>query len=414
MGYRVVVTGVGVASPLGLDTESTWKALISGVSGVDIVSSFDPEPFECKIAAEVKGFEPEAYLSAKEVRRTDRFVQLAVAASLEAVKSASVTIDQGNAAQVGTIIGSGIGGIASLSQQFKVLQERGPSRVGPMLIPMMITDMASGYVSIVLGAKGPNFCVTSACSSGADSIGVAMQFIQRGEALVMLTGGAEAPICPISQAGFASMGALSKRNHDPKGASRPFDAQRDGFVIAEGAAILVLERMEHAMDRGAPILAELVGYGASGDAHHVTQPADAGEGGARAMQMALKNASLLPNDIDYISAHGTSTPLNDPLETMAIKTVFGPEAYRVPISSIKSMTGHLLGASGSLEAVVAVLAITNGEIPPTINLENPDPECDLDYVPWVARRGTVRAVLSNSMGFGGHNSCLVFRSFNGK
>ncbi|MBI2866838.1 MAG: beta-ketoacyl-ACP synthase II, partial [Chloroflexi bacterium] len=313
--------------------------------------------------------------------------------------------------QIGVIIGSGIGGIGSLSQQYQVLHEKGPSRISPFLVPMMISDMASGFVSIQVGAKGPNFCVTSACSSGADAIGVASSFIREGEAVAMLAGGSEAPIVPISLAGFASAGALSKRNNEPKKASRPFDAQRDGFVIGEGAAVLVLEQLEHAVGRGAPILAELAGYGASSDAYHITQPAEGGEGGARAMQMALRRAGFRPGDIDYINAHGTSTPLNDKLETQAIKAVFGPAAYETPISSTKSMTGHLLGAAGAIEAAFCVLAIKNGELPPTINLENPDPDCDLDYVPWTARRGSVRTALSNSFGFGGHNSCLIFKRY---
>ncbi len=411
MKHRVVVTGLGAVSPVGLNVRSTWQSLLAGRSGVDYITAFDTEAFDTKIAAEVTDFDPLDCMDRKEARRNDRFVQFATGAALEALSQAELTIDSSNAEDVGVIVGSGIGGISTLSNQFHVLSERGPSRVSPFLVPMMIADMASGHLSIRLGAKGPNFCTVSACSSGADAIGEAAEIVKRGEALAVVAGGAEACIVPISVAGFASAGALSKRNDDPTKASRPFDADRDGFIIGEGAAILVLEELDFARDRGATILAELVGYGATADAHHITQPAEGGEGGARAMTLALKKACLRPNQVDYINAHGTSTPLNDRFETMAIKSVFGADAYKIPISSTKSMTGHLIGAAGALEATISVLAITESACPPTINLENPDPDCDLDYTPHTPRRGRINVTLSNSFGFGGHNSCLVFRRF---
>ncbi len=398
-------------SPVGLNVRSTWQSLLAGRSGVDYITAFDTEAFDTKIAAEVTDFDPLDCMDRKEARRNDRFVQFATGAALEALSQAELTIDSSNAEDVGVIVGSGIGGISTLSNQFRVLSERGPSRVSPFLVPMMIADMASGHLSIRLGAKGPNFCTVSACSSGADAIGEAAEIVKRGEARAVVAGGAEACIVPISVAGFASAGALSKRNDDPTKASRPFDADRDGFIIGEGAAILVLEELDFARDRGATILAELVGYGATADAHHITQPAAGGEGGARAMTIALKKACLRPNEVDYINAHGTSTPLNDRFETMAIKSVFGADAYKIPISSTKSMTGHLIGAAGALEATISVLAITESACPPTINLENPDPDCDLDYTPHTPRRGRINVTLSNSFGFGGHNSCLVFRRF---
>ncbi len=408
-GHRVVVTGIGAVSPLGLDIASTWKGLLAGKSGVDRISAFDAETFETQIAAEVKGFDPLLCMERKEARHTDRFVQLAMAAAVEAMASSGLVIDEHSAPEIGVIVGSGIGGIGTLSNQFRVLEERGPSRISPFLIPMMIADMASGHLSIRLGAKGPNFCTVSACSSGADAIGESAEMIKRGDVKAMVAGGAEASVVPIGVAGFSSAGALSKRNDEPQRASRPFDAERDGFILGEGAAVLVLEEMEYARARGATILAELGGYGATADANHITQPADGGEGGARAMRIALRKAGLEPKDVDYINAHGTSTQLNDRFETMAIKSVFGEEAYKTPISSTKSMTGHLLGAAGALEAAACVLSIRESVLPPTINLENPDPDCDLDYIPHTPRRGRVNATLSNSFGFGGHNSCLVFK-----
>jgi len=411
MTNRVVITGVGIVSPVGLDRQSTWKSLLAGQSGIEQITAFDATGFQTTIAAEVTGFDPVAHLGKKQARRTDRFVQLAVAATNEAIEQAGLKIDPGNCERTGVMIASGIGGIITLSEQVRVLEARGASRVSPFLVPMMLPDMASGQVSMLVGAKGPNYSAVSACSSGADSLGQALEVIRRGDADVVLSGGTEAAICSIGVAGFNACQALSTRNDEAHKASRPFDAQRDGFVLGEGAAVLVLESVSHAATRGAEPLAEFVGYGATADAHHITQPAPEGEGAARAMILALKQAALQPDEIDYVNAHGTSTPMNDKFETMALKTVFNETAYKTPISSTKSMTGHLLGASGALEAAISVMSIANWAIPPTINLEFPDPDCDLDYTPHVPRRGRVRAVMSNSFGFGGHNASLVFKSF---
>ncbi len=413
MKNRVVITGIGIVSPLGLTWKDTWQGLVAGKSGIDRITAFDPEGYETTIAAEVKGFDPTSYVNRKDARRMDRFVQLAVAASLEASEHSGVKITPENATRVSVMIASGIGGLITLSEQLGVLHERGPSRISPFLVPMMLPDMASGQVSMLLGAKGPNYMAVSACSSGGDTIGLAFEAMQRGDADVIFTGGAEAAICPIGVAGFNSCQALSTRNDEPQKASRPFDARRDGFVLGEGAAILVLETLDHANERGATPIAEIVGYGSTADAHHITQPAPEGEGAARAMKLALKQAQLLPEEIGYINAHGTSTPLNDKFETMAVKSVFKEEAYKVPISSTKSMTGHLLGASGALEAAITILAIAKGVIPPTINLEYPDVECDLDYTPNVARKVSIRAAISNSFGFGGHNCSLAFQAIEG-
>ena len=402
-----------MVTPLGLSAESTWGALLEGRSGVDYISSFDPEPFETKIAAEVKGFDPTDYLDRKEARRMDRFVQFAAVAAQEAVASAGLELAGEDAERVSVMIGSGIGGILTLSQEFQVMAERGPSRVNPFLIPMMLGDMASGRVSMLMGAKGPNFSAISSCSTGADTIAEASELIRRGQIDVAITGGSEAAICPIAIAGFNACNALSRSNEEPQKASRPFDALRDGFVMGEGGGILVLESLEHALARGAAPLAELAGHGATADAYHVTQPAPGGEGGARAIQLALSRAGLSPSEIDYVNAHGTSTPMNDKFETMAIKSVMGDAAYSTPVSSTKSMTGHLLGAAGALEAAICVLAVSRGAIPPTINQENPDPDCDLDYTPNASRTVQVEAAISNSLGFGGHNTCLAFRSYAG-
>jgi len=408
---RVVITGIGVMSPLGLDPASLWQALISGQSGVDHITAFDTGPFMTKIAAEVKGFDPAQYMDRKELRRMDSFAHFAVAASLQAVENAHLKIDAYNANDVGVIIGAGYGGLHSVLTQYEVLKERGPERVSPFLVPMMIADTACGVVSITLGAKGPNFCITSACASGSDAIGDSLEIIKRGDAQAMIAGGTEAQIIPLTLAAFNAARAISTRNDEPQKASRPFDAERDGFVMGEGCVVLVLESLSFATKRAAPILAEIISYGATADAFHITQPAEDGEGGARAMAMALRKAGLEPAQIDYINAHGTSTVLNDKNETIAIKTVFGEHAYRVPVSSTKSMTGHLLGAAGAMEAAVCVLTIQNGIIPPTINLTSPDPDCDLDYVPNVARRAKVDTAMSNSFGFGGHNSTLIFRRY---
>ncbi|NNU84697.1 beta-ketoacyl-[acyl-carrier-protein] synthase II [Geobacillus sp. BMUD] len=407
---RVVVTGIGAVTPLGNDAETTWKNIIAGQSGIDIVTRVNPDDFPAKVAAEVKDFDPSLFMDRREARKMDRFTQFAVAAALMAVKDANLNINESNAERVGVWIGSGIGGMETFEQQFEIFQQRGYRRVSPFFVPMMIPDMAAGQVSIILGAKGINSCTVTACATGANSIGDAFKVIQRGDADVMITGGTEAPITKMSFAGFCANTALST-NPDPKTASRPFDKHRDGFVMGEGAGIVVLEELEHALRRGAKIYAEIVGYGATADAYHITAPAPGGEGGVRAMRQALQDAGLKPEDIDYINAHGTSTEYNDKYETAAIKEVFGDHAYRLAVSSTKSMTGHLLGATGAVEAIFSVLAIRDGVIPPTINYETPDPECDLDYVPNEARKQDVRAVLSNSFGFGGHNATLIFKKY---
>lgn len=408
---RVVVTGIGILCPVGLDVSSTWEALIAGKSGIDYITLFDPEPFATKFAGEIKGFDPADYVSRKDARHMDRFVQLAVAASLQAVKQSAIQISPSNQDNIGVIIGSGFGGLLTMSQQVGILLERGPGRVSPFLVSMMATDMASAQVSILLGAKGANFSTTSACSSGSDAIGTAYETIRRGDAQAMLAGGSEAAVTPIGIAAFNALRALSTRNSQPQLASRPFDAERDGFVLGEGTAALMLEDLTSAQRRGVNILAEIIGYGVSSDAYHITQPAEGGEGAAKAMQIALNKAGLATTGIDYINAHGSSTPLNDKMETKAIKAVFGETAYHIPISSTKSMTGHLLGGAGAVEAAICVMVIQHGIIPPTINLTHPDLECDLDYVPNVARQAKVTTALSNSSGFGGHNSVLVFRQY---
>jgi 3-oxoacyl-[acyl-carrier-protein] synthase II len=409
--HRVVVTGIGIISPVGLDTVTTWDSLINGRGGVDYITLFDASNHITKFAAEVKDFDPNKYIDRKLVRRMDRFTQLAVAASQEALHDSQLVIDDSNRNEISVMVGSGIGGLGTLSEQLKILIEKGPDRVSPFLIPMMISDMAGAQISINIGAKGANVCSTSACSSGSDAIGNAYEILKRGDGVAIVTGGAEAVVTPIGVAGFNAARALSTRNDDPKTASRPFDAQRDGFVIGEGSAILVLETLDFAKKRGAHILAEFIGYGASSDAYHITSPTESGEGAVRAMEMALRKAGIAPTEIDYINAHGTSTELNDRTETRAIKTVFGDYAYKVPISSTKSMTGHMIGAAGAIEAAICVLTIQNGIIPPTINYANPDPDCDLDYVPNVARRADVKTTLSNTFGFGGHNSALIIRKY---
>lgn len=411
MKNRVVVTGIGIVSPLGLDRRSTWTSLIAGESGVAAIAAFDPEGYQTTIAAEVKDFEPEGIVGRKQARRMDRFVQLAAVAALEAVEHSGITISPSNRDRVSVMIASGIGGIITLSNQVGVLNQRGPSRISPFLVPMMLPDMASGQVSIMLGAKGPNYATVSACSSGADAIGQALEVLQEGDADVVLAGGAEAAVCPIGVAGFNACHALSTRNDDPQAASRPFDAERDGFVIGEGAAVLVMESLPSAVSRGAAPIVEVVGYGSTADANHITQPAPEGEGAARAMKIAIRKAGLQPDEIDYVNAHGTSTPLNDKYETMAMKGVFDEYAYNIPISSTKSMTGHLLGASGALEAAISSMAIAEEIIPPTINLQNADPECDLNYTPNKSQHKRVNAAMSNSFGFGGHNASLTFRRY---
>jgi 3-oxoacyl-[acyl-carrier-protein] synthase II len=413
-GRRVVVTGMGVISPVGLTVPSMWQALISGKSGVDYITSFDPTPLETKFAAEAKGFDPLVYVSRKEAHRMDRFTQFAVAASLQAVESAGLKIDSSNAEESGVIIGNSVCGLPLVCEQFKILLEEGPRKISPILAPTMTGDAPSVQVSLILGAKGLSYSPSSACSSSSDAIGQAYQAIKAGQAKVMIAGGTETPVLPLIVAAFNAIRALSTSNNGAQAACRPFDAKRDGFVLGEGAAIMVLEDASYAVARGAPILAEILSYSATSDAFHLTQPAPDGEGAARALRLALSGANLSPSDIDYINAHGTATLLNDRTETQAIKSVFngnGHDAYRIPVSATKSMIGHLLGAAGSIEAAICVLAINLGIVPPTINLTHPDPECDLDYVPNVARQVEVKTAMSNSFGFGGHNSVLIFSRY---
>jgi 3-oxoacyl-[acyl-carrier-protein] synthase II len=406
-----VVTGLGVVSPLGCDLNVFWQRLCSGHSGARRVTRFDASKIATRIAAEVVDFEIDKFIPKKEQRRMDPFCHYAVAAAKMAIVDSGLVMSSEDPFRVGCLIGAGIGGISTLEEQHSILLNKGPDRCSPFMIPMMIVNMASGLVAIEHGLKGPNFSVVSACASGAHSIGEGMRMIQGNRADVIVTGGAEAAISPLGMGGFASMKAMSTRNDAPEKASRPFDAERDGFVMGEGAGIVVIEELEHARKRGARIYCELSGYGATCDASHITAPAPGGEGAARSMQLAMADAGLTPADIDYVNAHGTSTPLNDKNETQAIKTAFGAErARKVMVSSTKSMTGHLLGAAGGLETVICALAIKNGIVPPTINYEHPDPDCDLDYVPNAARQTAVRAALNNSLGFGGHNSTLLLKA----
>lgn len=407
---RVVVTGMGAVSPLGNSVKENWEKAINGVSGIGPLTRVNADEFPAKVAGEVKDFEITDYVDRKEARKMDRFTHYAIAAAKMAVEDSKLEITPENAERVGVWIGSGIGGMETFEQQYDVFLKRGHRRVSPFFVPMLIPDMASGQVSIMLGAKGINSCTVTACATGTNSIGDAFKAIQRGDADVIVTGGAEAPITRMALAGFCANTALST-NPDPDSASRPFDKNRDGFVIGEGAGVLVLEELSHAMKRKAPIYAEIVGYGSTGDAHHITAPAPEGEGGARAMKMALDDAKLSSDAIDYINAHGTSTEYNDSLETMAIKSVFGEHAYQLAVSSTKSMTGHLLGAAGGVEAIFSVLSIVNDLIPPTIHYHEKDPVCDLDYVPNEAREKTVRCAMSNSFGFGGHNATIIFKKY---
>ncbi len=407
---RVVVTGIGAVTPVGNDAEKTWENIVNGVSGIGPLTRINADEYPAKVAAEIDNFNPEEFMEKKDARKMDRFTQYALAASLMAVKDSDLQITEENSARVGVWIGSGIGGMETFENQYEIFQKRGYKRVSPFFVPMLIPDMATGQVSITLGARGVNSCTVTACATGTNSIGDAFKVIQRGDADAMITGGAEAPITKMSVAGFCANTALST-NPDPKTASRPFDANRDGFVIGEGAGILVLEELEHALARGAKIYAEIVGYGSTGDAYHITSPAPGGEGGARAMKMAINDAGLKPEEVSYINAHGTSTAYNDKFETMAIKEVFGDYAYKLPISSTKSMTGHLLGAAGGVEAIFSVLAIKDSIIPPTINYETPDADCDLDYVVNNHRKQEVNVAMSNSLGFGGHNATIIFKKY---
>jgi len=406
---RVVITGIGVVSPVGSDVKTFWENITAGKSGIGKITKFDASEFPVQIAGEVKDFDPLEYFEKKEIRKTDPFIQYAMGAAVQAVKDAGLDNADVDPERVGVLIGSGIGGIYTVEEQHKILLNRGPKRVSPFCVPMEIINMASGLVSIRFGFKGPNISVVTACATGTHAIGEAFRTIKYGDADVMIAGGAEAAITPLSVAGFAAARALSTRNDEPERASRPFEKNRDGFVMGEGAGVVVLEEYEHAKKRGAKILAEVVGYGTSGDAYHMTAPAPNGEGAARAMKNAIKDAGIIPDKIDYVNAHGTSTKFNDLFETLAIKSVFGEHAYKLKISSIKSMIGHLLGAAGGVEVVSAVLTLTTGIIPPTINYEEPDPECDLDYVPNEAVKMEVNYVLKNSFGFGGTNACLVLK-----
>lgn len=411
MRKRVVVTGLGCVSPVGNTAAETWEALIVGKSGAAPITHFDASRHKTRFAAEVKGFDGPALFGAREARKMDRFAQFATAAALEALAQANFTVNESNRDRVGVLIGSGIGGIITLLQEVDTLRERGPDRVSPFLVPMMISDSAAGMIAIRVGARGPNMSLATACATGTNALGEAAEMIRRGAADVMIAGAAEAAIVPVSMAGMNVMGALSTRNDEPARASRPFDKDRDGFLMGEGGAILILESLEHAQARGAKIICEFSGYGASDDAYHISAPAENGAGAALSMQLAIKDAGLSVTDIGYINAHGTSTSLNDKSETAAIKTVFGEQAYKIPVSSTKSMTGHLLGASGALEAVVCAKVISENLLPPTINYETPDPECDLDYVPNQARPAAPKHVMSNSFGFGGHNATLILSRF---
>jgi 3-oxoacyl-[acyl-carrier-protein] synthase II len=410
---RVVITGLGVLSPVGIGKEAYWKALLRGQSGIDRLTRFDSSLYDSKIAGEVKDFVPEQFLDRKEIRRTDRFAQFGVAAAKLAVGDAALELGEEDPENIGVVIGSGIGGIETLCEQHSVLLSKGPNRISPFFIPMIISNMAAGQIAICLGPKGPNFTVVTACASGANAIGEAYLMLRRGAAEVILAGGTETPIVPVAMAGFCSMKAMSTSNDEPQRASRPFDKNRDGFVISEGAGVLVLETLGHASARGARVYGEVAGYGCTADGYHISAPEPEGTEAARAIRIALEDAGISPDRVDYINAHGTSTELNDKIETLAIKKVFGDHAYKVPVSSIKSMIGHSLGAAGALEAIACALSVSTDWVPPTINYEQPDPECDLDYVPNQARQCPVRVAVSNSFGFGGHNAVLVIKKFEG-
>jgi 3-oxoacyl-[acyl-carrier-protein] synthase II len=413
MSKRVVITGIGLVTPLGNDTAASWQAACEGRSGIAAITKFDASDQDVRFAGEVKGFDATSYMDRKEIRRNDRFVQYAVAATKQALADAELTIDEQLADETGVIIGSGIGGLESCHEQFKILFDRGPDRVSPFFITQFITDIAAGYVSMQINARGPNFATVSACATGANAIGEAAEMIRRGDALAMVAGGSECGITPMGIASFAQMHALSRRNDDPARASRPFEKNRDGFVVAEGAGVVLLEELEHAKARGARIYSEIIGYASTADAHHITEPAPGGAGLVRAMRRAMTKAGVNPEQIGYINAHGTSTAYNDRDETAAIKTALGDHAYRVAISSTKSMTGHCLGAAGGIEAAFTTLALHHGVLPPTINYEEPDPDLDLDYVPNKAREAKLDYALSNSMGFGGHNAVLVLKRYTG-
>ena len=413
MRRRVVVTGVGLVIPTGIGVETAWKNACEGRSGIGLLTRFDTNGFETKIAAEVKNFNPELYIDKKEIKKMDLFIHYAIAAAKEALEDARLVITPENSEQIGVTVGTGLGGLPSIERYHKVLLERGPGRITPFFIPMLIANLASGQIAILFGPKGPNTCVVTACATGAHCIGDAFRTIVYGDAEAMIAGGTEANITPLTVGGFNAMKALSTRNDEPEKACRPFEKNRDGFVVAEGSGIVILEELQFALKRNAKIYAELIGYGYTGDAYHITAPSPDGDGAVRCMRMAIKDAGLKPEDVDHINAHGTSTPLNDLTETIAIKRVFGDYAKKIPISATKSMTGHLLGAAGSTEAIFTVLAIRDGIMPPTLNYEEPDPQCDLDYVPNVSRRKSLRIAMSNAFGFGGTNATLIFKKFEG-
>ncbi|MGB3294365.1 MAG: beta-ketoacyl-ACP synthase II [Phormidesmis sp.] len=408
---RVVITGMGAITPIGNTLEDYWQGLVSGRNGIDTIKAFDPLQHGSQIAGEVKGFDPLDYMDRKDAKRAARFAHFAIAASKQALTDAKLAITDLNAEQIGVMIGTGVGGIQVMEDQQEIYLNRGPSRCSPFMVPMMIANMAAGLTAIQTGAKGPNSCPVTACAAGSNAIGDAFRLVQNGYAQAMICGGTESAVTPLTFAGFSSARAMSTRNDDPTHASRPFDRDRDGFVLGEGCGILILEELDHALSRGAQIYAEMVGYGMSCDAYHMTSLAPGGEGATRSIRLALKDGGLSPSDISYINAHGTSTPVNDPNETTAIKTVLGNHAYKIAVSSTKSMTGHLLGGSGGIEGVAAVMAVANNKVPPTINLVNPDPACDLDYVAGKSRDQTVNVALSNSFGFGGHNVTLAFKKY---
>lgn len=411
MKRRVVITGMGIVSPLGIGLDDNWQAICQGKSGIGPITKFDTTEYPAKIAGEVKNFDPELYIDKKDQKKMDVFIQYALAAGSMAIKQSGLIIDESNADRVGVLVGSGLGGLQTIEKYHTLLLQNGPKKVSPFFVPMLIVNLAPGQISIYFGCRGPNSSVVTACATGNHSIGEASRIIQRGDADAMIAGGVESTITPLAVAGFCALKALSTRNNEPEKASRPFEKNRDGFVMAEGAGILVLENLESAKQRGASIFAEVIGFGCNADAYHITAPSPGGEGAARCMQIAIDDADIKPGDIDYINAHGTSTPMNDLSETIAMKTVFKDHVKNLPVSSTKSMTGHLLGAAGGVEAIFSILSIKHGIIPPTINYDEPDPECDLDYVPNVARKKDVRIVMSNSFGFGGTNATLIFKTF---
>ncbi len=411
MSNRVVITGMGALTPLGIGIDKFWKGLLEGESGIDRVTLFDPEAFPTQIAGEVKDFNPTDFLDRKEARRMDRFTQFGVAGAKLAIQDADLDLEQEDLDRIAVVIGSGIGGMQTFEDQTKVMLNKGPNRVSPFFVPMMIANMAAGQIGISFGLRGPNITTVSACASSANAVGEAFELLKRGAADVAVTGGTEAPVTSLAFAGFCAMKAMSTRNDEPQKASRPFDSGRDGFVMGEGAGILVLETLDHAKERGAKIYAEVVGYGSTADAYHITAPDPVGKGAAKAMAVAIKNAGLAPEEVDYVNAHGTSTPLGDQGETMAIKTVFGEHAKNLLVSSSKSMTGHLLGAAGGIETIICALAIKDGMVPPTINYENPDADCDLNYVPNQAIKKSINVAMTNSFGFGGHNTTVVLKKF---